>query len=258
MFENIRNEKAPQRIIGQIRSAILEGRLEPGEKLPGEQELTAHFGVSRQTLREALRALEILGLLEIRPGSGGGAFVSEVDLETAKDSLTNFLHFQNLSITHLSEIRKCLEPYAARLAAERMTEADLTRLREIQEKCQAILERRQFGELMVMGIAFHRTIAGTTRNPLLILILDLVENLLTDIKRVLRIDLGFSTRFLECHERIIQALTARDRERAEKEMLNDVTVVETELLRIAQDKSEIKWTWRRPGRTAGLEDAERP
>jgi GntR family transcriptional repressor for pyruvate dehydrogenase complex len=242
MFENVRNEKAPQRIIGQIRSAILEGKLKPGDKLPIEQELTAHFGVSRQTLREALRALEILGLLEIRAGSGGGAFVSEVDLETAKGSLTNFLHFQNLSITHLSDIRKALEPFAIRLAVNNMTEEELLRLRSVHDQCCVAFEKSQFDDLMILGISFHRTIADTTHNPLLILILDLVENLLTDVKRVLRIDVDFSRRFIKCHESIIEALANRDANKAEKEMLNDVTVVEEELLRLAQHKSTINWT----------------
>ena len=242
MFENVRNEKAPQRIIGQIRSAILEGKLKPGDRLPVEQELTAHFGVSRQTLREALRSLEILGLLEIRAGSGGGAFVSEVDLETAQGSLTNFLHFKNLSISHLSDIRKALEPFAVRLAVKNMTEEDLDRLRNVQSQCRVAFEKSQFDDLMILGISFHRIIADSTHNPLLILILDLVENLLTDVKRVLRIDVDFSRRFLDCHESIIEALAARDGAKAEKEMLNDVTVVEEELLRLAQHQSTINWT----------------
>ncbi|MEW5723532.1 MAG: FCD domain-containing protein [Thermodesulfobacteriota bacterium] len=242
IFENVRNEKAPLRIIGQIRSAILQGKLRPGDKLPVEQELTANFGVSRQTLREALRALEILGLLEIRSGSGGGAFISEVDLETAKESLTNFLQFKKVSITHLSEIRKGLEPISARLAVTRMTGEELDQLRELQARCHQVLAKQRFEELMLLGIEFHRRIAGATRNPLLVLILDLVENLLIDVKRALHVDAAFSRRFLQCHDLIFQALEARDEATAEREMLNDVTVVEEELLRLASDDSEIKWT----------------
>jgi DNA-binding GntR family transcriptional regulator len=135
-----------------------------------------------------------------------------------------------------------LEPFAIRLAVNNMTEEELLRLRSVHDQCCVAFEKSQFDDLMILGISFHRTIADTTHNPLLILILDLVENLLTDVKRVLRIDVDFSRRFIKCHESIIEALANRDANKAEKEMLNDVTVVEEELLRLAQHKSTINWT----------------
>lgn len=242
LFDSVRSEKAPQRIIGQIRSAILEGKLTPGDKLPTEQELTEHFGVSRQTLREALRSLEILGLLEIRAGSGGGAFVCEVDLETAKENLANFLYFKNMSIGHISEIRKVLEPFAARLAVARMTEEELDELRGIHAQCELVLEEGRYEDLMVLGVSFHRIIANATHNPILILILEAIENLLTEMKRILRIDANFSNRFIQCHEKVIEALAARDADLAEREMYADVFGVEEEMMRLAQNQSNNRWT----------------
>ena len=101
-LSSIRSRKAPQEIVYRIRGQILAGLLERGSKLPSEQELMHTFNVSRQTLREALRVLEVQGLLEIRAGSGGGAFVAEVDLETAQMGLINFFHDKDLSIQHLT------------------------------------------------------------------------------------------------------------------------------------------------------------
>jgi GntR family transcriptional repressor for pyruvate dehydrogenase complex len=242
IFEAVRSEKAPQRIIGQIRTAILEGKLKPGDRLPPEQELTLHFGVSRQTLREALRALEYLGLLEIRAGLGGGAFVSPVDMGVAKAGLANFLHFQNMSIGHLSEIRKALEPLSARLAATRMSPMDWIRIRTIQDQWRSALAGDRFDELVMLGISFHRSIAEATGNPVLILMLDFIENILTEVKRVLKPDMAFFQRVADQHDLILAAIEDKDPERAEHAMYDDVATVEEELMRLAQDHSEIRWS----------------
>ncbi|OGP95727.1 MAG: hypothetical protein A2157_06130 [Deltaproteobacteria bacterium RBG_16_47_11] len=105
MFDSVKSDKVSQHIIDQIRNAIFDGRLKPGDKLPSERELVEKFKVSKATLREALRSLEVLGFLEIRKGVSGGAFVTEVDMTKAKDCFTNFLLFKNLSLKNLSEVR---------------------------------------------------------------------------------------------------------------------------------------------------------
>ena len=84
-LSSIRSRKAPQEIVYRIRGQILAGLLERGSKLPSEQELMHTFNVSRQTLREALRVLEVQGLLEIRAGSGGGAFVAGASTQAPPD-----------------------------------------------------------------------------------------------------------------------------------------------------------------------------
>jgi GntR family transcriptional repressor for pyruvate dehydrogenase complex len=91
MFESVKSNKVSEHILEQIRKAIFEGKLKPGDKLPPERELMENFKVSKATLREAMRSLEVLGFLEIRKGVLGGAFVTEVDMKKARDSFTNFL-----------------------------------------------------------------------------------------------------------------------------------------------------------------------
>ena len=78
MFKSVRHTNVAQQVIDQIRDAILKGKLRPGDKLPTEMELVQRFEVSKQVLREALRALQYLGLIQIRKGINGGAFVAEV------------------------------------------------------------------------------------------------------------------------------------------------------------------------------------
>jgi GntR family transcriptional regulator, transcriptional repressor for pyruvate dehydrogenase complex len=235
MFKNILQNKAPQQIIHQIRASILEGKLRPGDKLASEAELVAGFGVSKATLREALRALECAGLLEIRKGAKGGAFVAEVEMEIAKESLANFLHFKNLSVGHLSEIRKNLEPYAARVAAQTISAADLKKLEEIIRSCRVAIDNEDSSLLRKNEVMFHRIISNATQNPILILILDFVENLLEDVKRILKPDIGFSKNVFKSHERIYRALCARDPEKASQEMLQDVSKVEIGLAKLSEN-----------------------
>ena len=87
-FETVKANRISQNIVEQIRGAILSGDLKPGDQLPPEKEFAKHFGVSKSSLREAYRVLEAYGLLEIRQGMSGGAFIQEVDLKTVKDSWT--------------------------------------------------------------------------------------------------------------------------------------------------------------------------
>ena len=103
MFEAAKSNKISAQIVEQIRKAIFEGNLKPGDKLPSEKELLDTFQVSRATLREALRSLEVLGFLEIKKGASGGAFVVEMDMNKAREGLINFFHFTcNLSALPLN------------------------------------------------------------------------------------------------------------------------------------------------------------
>ena len=241
VFTAVRHGKAPQQIIHQIRALIMEGRLRPGDRLASEQELTTEFGVSRQTLREAMRALEHLGLLEIRAGASGGAFVSEVGLETTFDSLVNFLRFKDMSVRHLSEVRKVVEPYVAEVAARRMSEENLARLAEIQAACRDALAAGDSRRLLQSEVRFHRTIGRCTGNPILMFIQDFIENLLEDVKAVLPPDLDFLASVVQAHQDIFQAIADRDPERAFREMYTDVSKVEEELIRLAEASPDVKW-----------------
>lgn len=128
-FKPIRPTRASSDVIEQIRVAILSGRMQPGDRLPTERELAAQFGVSRVTIRDALRALEAGGLVRVKVGSGGGPYVAEPDVNLLSTALANHLHLRGTTFRELAETRMALETTAVRLAAARATEADLARLR---------------------------------------------------------------------------------------------------------------------------------
>jgi len=230
MFQSVKSNKISEDIIAQIRRAIFEGRLRPGDKLPSERVLMKNFNVSKATLREALRSLEVLGFLEIRKGVSGGAFVTEVDMRKARDSFLNFLHFKNLSLRDLSEVRLLIEPYLAEKAALAITKEDLGRLEKLIKECEYVLKNDIPIEHRKNEIEFHRIIGSVSGNPILMFILDFVENLLIDAKEVLKPGKDFSNKVLRAHKSIYRALLEGDSEKAKKEMVKHVREVEIDLL----------------------------
>ena len=226
MFKSVKSNKISEHIVEQIRRAIFEGRLKPGDKLPPEKELIKTFHVSKATLREAMRSLEVLGFLEIRKGVSGGAFVTEVDMKKARDSFTNFLLFKNLSLSNLFEVRLILEPYIAEKAALAITEEDLRRLENLNKECEYVLKNDIPIEYRKKEIEYHQIIGSVSDNPILMFILDFVENLLIDTKEILRPGKEFSQKVLNAHKRIYKALVERDPKKAREEMVKHVREVE--------------------------------
>lgn len=232
MFQTVRQNKTTEIIISQIRTAILEGRLAPGDRLPPEKQLGEQFQVSKQTLRESMRALEHMGLIDVRKGVGGGAFIVEVDEQVAAQNLANYLYFKNLTIADLSEFRRIMEPYAAAQAAERISPSDLDTLHQLNESTRNNLKNKEWDLVSRDEIAFHRLIARQTHNPILILMLDFVETLLEDFKKILKPDVGFMESVLMAHEQILRAIAGGDATLASEQMLAHVIDVETYLSRL--------------------------
>ena len=212
----------------------MDGKLRAGDRLPAEKDLVTQFAVSKHTLREALRALEAMGFLAIRKGSGGGATILEVDMKTTRDSIANFLHFQNVSVLDLSQVRKLIEPQLTRMAADGLSPDALDRLVHTHQLCRDTLARGE--NVAKYEIEFHRLLAVASGNPVCLLIQDFVNSLLGDIKSHLRPGLSFSKQVLAAHDRILDAIQERDSERAEQEMYRHVCEVEEALEAIRRQK----------------------
>jgi GntR family transcriptional repressor for pyruvate dehydrogenase complex len=101
MFKEAKQNRVFEDVIFQVQEAVLSGRLKAGERLPSERQLREVFGVSRGTLREALRALEQKGLVCIKTGVGGGAFICEMDTQQITESLDLLLRYQKISLKEL-------------------------------------------------------------------------------------------------------------------------------------------------------------
>lgn len=218
MFEAAsKTEKVSDRIIEQIRDAVLSGELKPGDRLASEKELIAQFEVSKATMREALRVLEAMGLVEMRKGTQGGVFVAEVDMKTTIHSMMNFLHFTSVNISDITMLRFMLEPPVAHLAATRITSEDIKRLRTMIES-----EGVDYAAALKRDIGFHRYLARMTDNPILILIMDFIDNILRDVKSQLGLSSNFHDRVQEFHRGILGCLAKGDSRGARRVIAADL------------------------------------
>lgn len=220
-----KKDKIPTVIIRQIRSAIMQGKLKPGQALANEKELIEQFDVSKHTLREALRTLEGMGLLTIKRGAGGGPVVSEIDIDTARDYFSSFLFFQNVARSDISELRKLAEPYIARRVAETATPEIIADLEKIQMECRELVEQGKSLVGAEAEIMFHVYLARQTNNNILWIIMDFINNMLAEIKMAMKPGQAFSEQVLEAHQKVLDAIKAGDPDRAEKAMYEHICEV---------------------------------
>ena len=226
MFAPANREKISTQIMQQIRGAVMQGKLKPGQALPQEKDLVAEFGVSKHTLREALRSLEALGLITIRRGAGGGPVVSEIDWGTARDYFSSFLHFQKFTLADLSEVRKLVEPYIARKAAEQITQANLEELCAAHEDCVKAFHANENVVRNESEVKFHVLLGKYAANPFLWAMLDFVNNMLADAKHKLKPGKAFSAKVIMAHQRILDAIERRKPDLAAQAMFDHICEVE--------------------------------
>ncbi len=161
-----KTSKTYKRIIEHIRGEISSGKLRPGDRLPPETDLAQHFGVSRPTVREALKVLESQNVLRSSTGPTGGTFVEAIDgagvAEYLKDSISLLLDVDELTLEELWAARELIDVPAAELAATRRTEQDLFVIEKTVE-----MDELKEGDAIVSDISFHKAVAEASKNRML-------------------------------------------------------------------------------------------
>jgi GntR family transcriptional repressor for pyruvate dehydrogenase complex len=238
-FERLSISRASEHIEKKIKEAILNRMLKPGDRLPTEKDMATQFGVSIVTLREALRGLEIFGLIEKRKGLGGGVFISEIDNDSIKASLGHYLSFKYLSPQHLYQVRKIIEPSAIKLAVENITADELGKIEENVSYCEekmrnvgSVLDEIEFFDLDKKNNDFHRLIAEGTHNPILILTIDYVFDFLWECEtNILIPDTNYTMDNIRDHRNILEYLKKGEAEKCEEQMLHHLMRLDEYLLK---------------------------
>ncbi len=227
-FETVKANRISQNIVEQIRGAILAGELKIGDQLPSEKDFAKHFNVSKSSLREAYRVLEAYGLLEIRQGMSGGAFIKEVDFSTVKDSLANYFFFQNPGLRDYTQIRTFIEPQVVEICAEKITSEDI----EYLENNILAMEQEPDGETFIsdLDIAFHKKLVDIAENKIISLIVEIVQTALINIKRIVHTDKQFLHMVCTDHKAIVNALSEHNPQKASEAMLVHINNVEKGML----------------------------
>jgi DNA-binding FadR family transcriptional regulator len=203
----------------ELLTAIREGRLRPGERLPPERELMERFSVGRNTIREAVQSLAAMGVLDVRPGRG--TMVLSTPKESALDAVTLAALLDGQTVLDLYEFRRLLEVETAGLATQRGTDEDIAAIRAALEHYgQALAEGRPG---YPADIDFHRAVADASHNAIFIRVLAAIGDLIVGARRAVEPALDARHAALADHERIYEAIAARDTDGARTAMRNHMT-----------------------------------
>lgn len=228
-FEKVKPHRTYQEVLTQINKFIREGKLIPGDRLRGEREMAAELGVSRTTLREALRTMELLGLVEIKPG--GGTFIRDVQLNDVISPLALALSVEPTRLEELWETRITLEVECAGLAALRASEEDVRRISHALDDMQAHLE--DLNAYAKADMRFHYMVAQASQNSMMNRLLQtFIVHISELIKKAGPIrfshDIG-GKRTLQEHKTLYQAILQQDAEQARQLMRRHLEGVRDEL-----------------------------
>ena len=215
-FSAITPHRAFEEIADQIRGMVAAGRLRPGDRLPPERELAATFRVSRNTLREALRALELAGMIESRKGATGGAFVRSGNPQVVVGGMRDLYHLGAITPEHLTEARIWFSDMVVRVVCERATEADFDALQANIDAMARADAAGDFDERQRLNREFHLVLARATRNPIVAITMEGVMAVLGQF--IAQIGPGSNPFTLPSRERFMRHLRARDADAAVAEM----------------------------------------
>lgn len=227
LLEPVKRSRIYEHIVEQIHALIREGRWAPGDQIPPERELAERFRVSRTSVREALRALEMQGVIDSR--QGGGTFVRTADTEALVPPLAAAILRGRRELAEVLEVRELIEPGIARLAAARATaehSAELETLLERQREC--IVAGRSFVD---EDTAFHYTLARAADNHILLRLHNVILDLLRESRQSYLHVPDRPQMSLRGHEAILGAIKRQDAEAAYAASLAHISEVRDGILR---------------------------
>ena len=217
LFSRVSVGRISEIIVDQIRLLMRQGQLKPGDRLPPERDLCERFGVSRVTVREALRMLESSGLVEIRVGARGGAFVTAPSSDRVGEGLADLLTLSVISAADVTEVRMILEEGLVPLVCERATEEDLAELETICQRSEAALTTGDYS--MDMSLEFHIRVAQSTHNPAIVMLVESFRGpILMSLQQAHEAAPEMGGLGTREHEQFIEAVRRRDAETASKIM----------------------------------------
>lgn len=211
MFERVSNGRVSTEIVGRIKAAIRGGALVPGDQLPAERDLTQQLGVSRVSVRDALRMLEANGLIEVRVGARGGAFVTAPAPKLVGEGLADMLLLADVDPAQVTEARMIFELGILDLACERATAEDVAALQEICDRAEVSPYDP------ALSAEFHTQLARCTHNAALALLAESLP-LASTLRRAREVDPAAGVEGVREHRAIADAVGVRDVETARRIM----------------------------------------
>lgn len=220
LFQNVefKTERLSDRVKNFLMQAIENGDLKPGDKLPSEEKIAESFKVSKVTAREALREMEVEGLIEKRRGIHGGSFIAQPGSEQMGQVVVNYYRFGGMTLEDLVEFRLILEPALVSLAAKRRTQEDLKAMKANILEVEEAIERGAPNQSK--GIAFHRLIGDACHNLLISALMEALVTVFEEILSKVPMTIEDARGDLEYNKQFYEHLSNRQSEEARRLMVD--------------------------------------
>lgn len=209
LFTTVAPGRISAEIVGRIKGAIRDGTLAPGDQLPAERDLTKQLGVSRVSVRDALRMLEATGLVEVRVGARGGAFVTAPAPVLVGEGIADMLMLADVTPAEVTETRMVFEVGTLGLICERAKESDLEALEEICDRVDAALAAGSYEP--ALSTEFHARLAASAHNRAISLFAESFQGLLRiSLQHAQRADPEIGHEGALEHRALVAAIRERD------------------------------------------------
>lgn len=229
MFKSVQTNRISLAIMDQIKEAVFQNKLGPGDKLPSERQLMEQFKASRVTIREALRTLEYSGILEIKRGSEGGAFVRDPNTKLVNNFLQDMFSIGKVKIPNLTEARLAVEPFSAKVATVRIKEDPLEQIRLNIKDTKDSLDKDNRSDARLLNLEFHRLIAQASGNPVIFFMIDSIMDIMEHNISSIPLSAKPVERTLQYHKEIYLAIKNRDPKRSQNLMLKHIEDIQKAL-----------------------------
>jgi GntR family transcriptional repressor for pyruvate dehydrogenase complex len=235
LFSPLKKKRSFEEISGSIKELILDGAIKIGDRLPSEKELAQQFQVGRQTIREALRLLELSGFVTIQRGPGGGPVIKDTILRRIGDLFTGAFRMHKVTIGELTQARLEIERVILKFVFENADKEDLKALR----KNVASAEKRISEGLMGTdyNADFHTLLAKATKNEVFVIVMESIMAVHLDLLSRTGADLETSREVVRGHGRLLEAIEAGDREKAYGLLDHHVVEVKDRLNAISENNN---------------------
>jgi len=238
MFNKIKQNRMYENIVNQVLEAIFRGDLKPNDKLPSEKELSEIFGVSRVTIREAIRSMEQFGVIVVRQGSRGGAYVRKMDLDAVVNQIGNSLKMTNVTFPHLAKARASLErEILSELIPSKITEKDCERLVKNIDMAEAHFSKNENNKRLRTNFGFHTMLADITENPIVILMHKVIVDLSAHFFENVEASVPMVKRTLDQHRQIVDLLKQSEFEEAGKFCFQHIEDVSSTIIEKSKQQS---------------------
>lgn len=212
LFNPIKSKRIFEVVSAKIKDQIIKGFLKPGDKLPTEGQLAKQFDVGRQTVREALRILELSGIISVQQGSGGGPIVKNNISSKITNLFLDAFQMETISVAEFSKARLIIEKTILHDAIDEADDEDIRNLQENIAKAKGLIAKKEIAT--EANFDFHSLLAKASRNKVFVILEQTINTIHKKLRERNLVDFEVTTTAIQAHEGILDAILKKDRDKA--------------------------------------------